>query len=148
MGSGITYSSRPVTKKFRTVFRPERRHSPHFRTTAYRVQRRTRNEAIPCQGESLSRKISGNFPFWTASLDIISEPPRTKYSEEPELYRFLARTKTCREIRIGPVRVSHILFRDKNLPERTVCVQSRGHFSTRNNPSIPACREIIAGLGD
>ena len=26
-------------------------------------------------------------------------------------------------------------------------VQSRGHFSTRNNPSIPACREIIAGLG-
>ena len=46
--------------------------------------------------------ISGDFPFWTASLDIISEPPRTKYSEEPELYRFLARTKTCREIRIGP----------------------------------------------
>ena len=47
-------------------------------------------------------KISGDFPFWTASLDIISEPSRTKYSEEPELYRFLARTKTCREIRIGP----------------------------------------------
>ena len=34
--SGITYSFQPVTKKFRTVFRPERRHSPHFRTTAYR----------------------------------------------------------------------------------------------------------------
>ena len=31
----------------------------------------------------------------------------------------------------------------------TYCyVQSRGHFSTRDNPSIPACREIIAGLDD
>ena len=36
----ITYSSQ-LTSKFRTVFRPELRHSPDFRTTAYRVQRRT-----------------------------------------------------------------------------------------------------------
>ncbi len=35
-----------------------------------------------------------------------------------------------------------ILFRDKNLPERTVCVQSRKIFFTRNNLCIPACREI------
>ena len=40
-------------------------------------------------------KISGILPLWTASLDIISEPPRTEYSGEPELYRFLARTKVC-----------------------------------------------------
>ena len=36
------FASRPVSKRGRTVFRPELRHSPHFRTTA------------PCQGESLS----------------------------------------------------------------------------------------------
>ena len=46
-------------------------------------------------------KISGILPPWTTSLDIISEPPRTKYSGEPELYRFLARTKVCREIFSG-----------------------------------------------
>ena len=33
-----------------------RRHSPHYRTTTYKVQRRTSNEAITGQGESLSRK--------------------------------------------------------------------------------------------
>ena len=31
-----TSASRPVSKRGRTVFRPERRHSPYFRTTAYR----------------------------------------------------------------------------------------------------------------
>ena len=55
---GRTYSFQPVTKKFRTVFRPELRHSTHFRTTAYRVQRRTWNEAIPGQAKSLSRNFT------------------------------------------------------------------------------------------
>ena len=45
--------------------------------------------------------LGKSIPFWMSSLDIISEPTRTKYSEEPELYRFLARTKTCCETRTG-----------------------------------------------
>ena len=46
--AGITYSSRPVTKRHCKCILS--------RTTAYKVQRRTSNEAITGQGESLSRK--------------------------------------------------------------------------------------------
>ena len=41
--------------------------------------------------------LSAGLPFWTASRDMVSEPPRTKYSGEPDPYRFLAKTKVWHE---------------------------------------------------
>ena len=38
-------------------------------------------------------------PFWAVSLlNMVSEPPRTKYSGEHEPYWLLAKTKAWREI--------------------------------------------------
>ena len=48
-------------------------------------------------------KISGILPLWTASFGTGSEPQRTEYSCEPELYRFLARTKACLEFPLTPI---------------------------------------------
>ena len=71
-----------------------------------------------------------------ASLDII-----TKYSEEPELYRFLARTKTCHEIRIGLS--TYLVTGQKILLERIVCVQSRKIFFTPEQPLHPDLAQIL-----
>lgn len=85
--------------------------------------------------------LGKSIPFWMASLDIISEPPRTKYSEEPELYRFLARTKTCHEIRIGLS--TYLVTGQKILLERIVCVQSRKIFFTPEQPLHPDLAQIL-----
>ena len=69
-------------ENFRTVFRPERRHSSHFRTTAYRVQRRTRNETIPCQAKSLSQKLSDGPGAWLIPSKKMPSGRTAMYSPE------------------------------------------------------------------
>ena len=85
--------------------------------------------------------ISGGLPFWTVSLDIASEPPRTKYSGEPDLYPFLARTKAWLEIIGRSGRRSYSM--KKILPEHTVTYSPERNFSPHINLCIPACLEIM-----
>ena len=51
-----------------------------------------------------------SFPLWTASSGTGSEPQRTKYSWEPELYQFLARTKACLEFPLTPISMSNSAY--------------------------------------
>ena len=98
--------------------------------------------AKACHEKGLFGRSSG----LSGVIRLISEPPRTEYSGESEMSRFLVRPKACHE-KFRTVRAPG-LSRAKNALWTYCYVQSRGHFSTRYNPSIPACREIIAGLGD
>ena len=46
----------------------------------------------------LSRKNFGRSSVLSGVIRLISEPPRTEYSGEPEMRRFLVRPKACHEI--------------------------------------------------
>ena len=89
--------------------------------------------------------FSAGLPFWTASRDMISEPPRTKYSGEPEMSRFLVRAKAYHEKGLfgnfgrsgrisGPGQ--------KNGRATYFYVQSHVHFCAQNHFCIPAYLEI------
>ena len=87
---GITHSSRPAAKLNKKVFRPERTVCVQSRgdfSARY-------NLFIPaCHKKGLFGRSS----VLSGVIRLISEPPRTEYSGEPEMRRFLVRQKACHE---------------------------------------------------
>ena len=167
---GSLSGRKSVTKRvFRTIFRPELRLSPHFRTIAYKVQRWTWNESVPCQGESLSRKgafrtvraykwIAGK--KWTRDVLLctilrgFSGWPLSSFrADRPTAYRKFLRISDARELWAMTTRpcrhscleikvVWRLAYPRKKHNLRTYyVVQSGGYFSTRYNLFIPACHE-------
>ena len=51
----------------------------------------------PLLHPGLSRKGGGRSSVLSGVIRLISEPPRTEYSGEPEMSRFLVRPKACHE---------------------------------------------------
>ena len=99
---------------------------------------------------SLSRKVFfGRSSVLSGVIRLISEPPRTEYSGEPEMSRFLVRPKACHEkfrtVRApGLSRPAAKLNKKVFRPERTVCVQSRKRFFTPEQPLHPGLAQIYS----
>ena len=89
----------------------------------------------------LSRKNFGRSSVLSGVIRLISEPPRTEYSGEPEMSRFLVRSKACYE-KFRTVRATSLSQSEKYSPN-VLRVQSGEYFSARYNLFIPACHEIM-----
>ena len=131
---GITHSSRPAAKLNKKVFRPER-------TVCVQSRKRFFTPEQPIY-PSLSRKVFfGRSSVLSGVIRLISEPPRTEYSGEPEMSRFLVRAKACYE-KFRTVRATSLSQSEKYSPN-VLRVQSGEYFSARYNLFIPACHEIM-----